>query len=264
LGMGQGASLVIPRWIDVEGVRNFRDIGGWPLKDGSGYIRERTVFRSGHLAQVSTQGRLRLNELNIKAIFDFRLDHEITRDGVPEPMPGITRFSKDLYKQVVKTNEEYFQKLKVFLDGEKGFAEESGKKLIGDVFRYMIQELSIRERSAMVIHCTAGKDRTGVFIMVLLGLCGVDDEIIAREYELSNVGYFALKLNVTVENLRAALSASYGGMKLAIDQLKQTYGSFEGFVRDGCGLTMNEICLVRQLMVVPIRFEERQLYRPKI
>ncbi|KAI8091483.1 tyrosine phosphatase family-domain-containing protein [Gilbertella persicaria] len=223
LGMGQGASLVIPRWIDVEGVRNFRDIGGWPLKDGSGYIRERTVFRSGHLAQVSTQGRLRLNELNIKAIFDFRLDHEITRDGVPEPMPGITRFSKDLYKQVVKTNEEYFQKLKVFLDGEKGFAEgyrvilESGKKLIGDVFRYMIQELSIRERSAMVIHCTAGKDRTGVFIMVLLGLCGVDDEIIAREYELSNVGYFdfekdlekrALKLNVTVENLRAALSAS--------------------------------------------------------
>ena len=67
---------------------------------------------------------------------------------------------------------------------------ESGKKLIGDVFRYMIKELSIQDRYSMVIHCTAGKDRTGVFIMVLLGLCGVDDEIIAREYELSNLGYF--------------------------------------------------------------------------
>lgn len=45
--MGQHVSLVIPRWIDVEGVKNFRDIGGWPLKDGTGYIRERTVFRCG-------------------------------------------------------------------------------------------------------------------------------------------------------------------------------------------------------------------------
>lgn len=45
--MGQGTGLVLPRWVDIEGVHNFRDIGGWPLKDGSGYIRERTVFRSG-------------------------------------------------------------------------------------------------------------------------------------------------------------------------------------------------------------------------
>lgn len=45
--IGQHVGLVIPRWIDIEGVRNFRDIGAWPLKDGSGYIRERIVFRSG-------------------------------------------------------------------------------------------------------------------------------------------------------------------------------------------------------------------------
>jgi hypothetical protein len=46
LGMRLNAGIVIPRWVDVEGVRNLRDIGGWPLKDGSGYVRERTVFRS--------------------------------------------------------------------------------------------------------------------------------------------------------------------------------------------------------------------------
>jgi hypothetical protein len=45
--MGQHVSVCIPRWIDVNGVKNFRDIGGWPLKDGSGYIRERIVFRCG-------------------------------------------------------------------------------------------------------------------------------------------------------------------------------------------------------------------------
>lgn len=46
ISMGQGSGLVIPRWIDIEGVKNFRDIGGWPVNKGNGYIRERTVFRS--------------------------------------------------------------------------------------------------------------------------------------------------------------------------------------------------------------------------
>lgn len=58
--------------------------------------------------------------------------------------------------------------------------------------------------------------------------------------------------------------ASYGGMKLTIKQLKEKYGSFEGYVHKGCGLTGEEIKLIRDIMVVPIRFEERQLYRPKI
>ena len=47
MGMGQHTGLVLPRWIDVEGVKNFRDIGGWPVQGGNGYTRERTVFRSG-------------------------------------------------------------------------------------------------------------------------------------------------------------------------------------------------------------------------
>lgn len=67
---------------------------------------------------------------------------------------------------------------------------DSGKRSIAEVFRFMIRELSPKEKSSIIVHCTAGKDRTGVFIMVLLGLCGVDDEIIAREYDLSRIGYF--------------------------------------------------------------------------
>lgn len=53
-------------------------------------------------------------------------------------------------------------------------------------------------------------------------------------------------------------------MKETIRQLKEKYGSIEGYVRDECQLTSNEIQRLRDLMVVPIRFEERQLFRPKI
>jgi protein tyrosine/serine phosphatase len=71
---------------------------------------------------------------------------------------------------------------------------ESGKKLLGDAFRYMIDNLSTEKQRALLVHCTAGKDRTGLFVMLLLGLCGVDDEIIASEYDLSKIGYFGKHL----------------------------------------------------------------------
>lgn len=82
LSMRQNTSLVLPRWIDIDGVKNFRDIGGWPLKDQSGYIRERTVFRSGHLSKLTNQGCKKIQDLNVKATFDFRLNHEMKRDGI--------------------------------------------------------------------------------------------------------------------------------------------------------------------------------------
>ncbi|CAO3686967.1 unnamed protein product [Rhizopus stolonifer] len=263
IGMGQNTGVVLPRWIDIEGVKNFRDVGGWLVRDGSGYIRERTVFRSGNLASITENGRQQLIHLNVKAVFDFRLDHEIKKDGVM----GIYRVYQD-----------YFKKLMVFLQGEEGFAKaymvilDSGKELIGKLFRYMIKELSLKARYSMVIHCSAGKDRTGVFVMVLLGLCGVDDEIIAKEYEMSNLGYFdyekdlkkrAEKIGVSEDDLRAAMSASYNGMKSTIRQLREEYGSFEGYARNGCGLNNQEVQSIRELMIVPIRFEERQLFRPK-
>lgn len=65
---------------------------------------------------------------------------------------------------------------------------QSGPQVFERIFRYLIAN----PRSPFIIHCTAGKDRTGVFVMLLLGLCGVDDEVIAREYELTNLGWWGM------------------------------------------------------------------------
>jgi hypothetical protein len=50
-------------------------------------------------------------------------------------------------------------------------------------------------------------------------------------------------------------------MKATIQQVKERYGSIEGYVVNECGLTMEQLQGIRDLMVIPIRFEERQLYR---
>jgi hypothetical protein len=64
--------------------------------------------------------------------------------------------------------------------------------------------------------------------------------------------------------MSAALGTSYGGMMLTIKTLREKYGSFEGYARNACGLRMDEINALRELLIVPIKFEERQLYRPRM
>ncbi|ORY96867.1 tyrosine phosphatase family-domain-containing protein [Syncephalastrum racemosum] len=220
--MGQHVSMVTPRWIDVEGVKNFRDIGGWPLRDGSGYIRERTVFRCGHLVGVTPKGINVLRQLNVKAVFDFRSDPEIERQGVMPAIEGLKRFPSAMFTKADYSPAALASRWQGYFEGPAGFPKvymiilEKATQQFSKIFHYMIENQSRQSTSSLIIHCTAGKDRTGVFIMLLLGLCGVDDTIIAREYALSNLGYWeseaelenkAKLLGVTVDDMRMVMSA---------------------------------------------------------
>ncbi|KAI9317668.1 protein-tyrosine phosphatase-like protein [Dichotomocladium elegans] len=276
--MGQTTAVVTPRWIDVEGVKNFRDIGGWPVRDGTGYIRERLVFRCGHLVNVTPKGAETLRQLNVIAAFDMRSEPEIERQGVMANIPCLTRypsavFSKDDYSPAALAS-----RWQGYFEGANGFPKvykvilEKGSRSFRNIFLHMLEHHSRQSTKSLIVHCTAGKDRTGVFIMLLLGLCGVDEEIIARDYALSNLGYWepeselqkkAEMLNVTIDDMRMVMSAPFLAMKNTIADLKKTYGSIEGYVRDKCGLTTDQIEALRDLMIVKIAFEERQLFRPR-
>jgi protein tyrosine phosphatase len=55
-------------------------------------------------------------------------------------------------------------------------------------YSVILRHLAHKPSEPLIIHCTAGKDRTGVICALVLSLCGVDDEIIAQEYSLTEVG----------------------------------------------------------------------------
>jgi len=59
---------------------------------------------------------------------------------------------------------------------------KEGKGAYRQIFLSVLNKPDI----SFVVHCKAGKDRTGVFAMLILKLCGVDDEVIAREYEITD------------------------------------------------------------------------------
>ncbi|CAO3697611.1 unnamed protein product [Rhizopus stolonifer] len=274
--MGQHVGLVIPRWIDVEGVKNFRDIGGWPLKDGSGYIRERIVFRCGHLVDVTPKGIQVLERLNVVAAFDFRSETEVERQGVMPPVKGLIHYPSAMFTKADYSPEALATRWKGYFEGPTGFPKvyavilEKGAEQYRKIFLHLIENHSVTSTQSIIVHCTAGKDRTGIFGMLLLGLCGVDEEIIANEYALSNLGYWeprhelekkAEMLNVRMDDVLMVMSAPYLAMKETIRQVKEKYGSIEGYVENECKLTQEQIKSVRDLMIVPIRFEERQLFR---
>ncbi|KAI9302522.1 tyrosine phosphatase family-domain-containing protein [Cunninghamella echinulata] len=220
--MGQHVSLCIPRWIDVKGVKNFRDIGGWPTKDGSGYIRERTVFRCGHLAGIHPEGIETLKRLNVIAAFDFRSDPEIARQGMGPDIPGLIRYPSAMFTEADYSPAALATRWKGYFEGPLGFPKvyniilEKSKEQFRKIFLHMLNQHSLESTKSLIIHCTAGKDRTGVFIMLLFGICGVDEEIIAHEYSLSSLGYWepeeelekrAHSIGTTVENMRMVMSA---------------------------------------------------------
>ncbi|ORZ25519.1 tyrosine phosphatase family-domain-containing protein [Absidia repens] len=217
--MNLHSGIIVPRWIDVQGVKNFRDLGGWPTKDGSGYVRERTIFRCAHLGDITPEGIKVLQGLNVKAVFDFRSDPELERYGKLPDEAGIPVINSSMYESHDFNPKNLAATLKNFCSGPAGIAQsyletlEVGKKSFGNIFHHIIKEFGQDSRNSLIVHCTAGKDRTGLWCMLLLGLCGVDNEVIAREYALTNVGYW-----LTDEEL--AFRADYA--QLSVDQVKMS------------------------------------------
>ncbi|KAI9301262.1 tyrosine phosphatase family-domain-containing protein [Cunninghamella echinulata] len=194
--IGHPYSVTIPRWIDVPNVQNFRDIGGYPIKDGSGYIRERTIFRCGHLGNITDDGIKTLQKLNVTAVFDFRSEPEIERYGKMPCVQGITYYPSAMYKSIDVSPTKMADHWKAYFEGPEGIARaylhtlEVAKEQYGKIFLHIIEQFTPESRKSLIAHCTAGKDRTGLFIALLLGLLNVDEEIIAKEYALTNIGFW--------------------------------------------------------------------------
>lgn len=122
----------------------------------------------------------------------------------------------------------------------------------------------------MLIHCTAGKDRTGVIVALILSLCGVDDETIAEEYALTQVGLESRKAELTEHLLRTAelmditaikgspeaaqrmLGARKESMLGTLAWIRQKYGSVEGYVVNECRVTPEAVEQIRRNLVVDV------------
>jgi protein tyrosine/serine phosphatase len=112
----------------------------------------------------------------------------------------------------------------------------------------------------MLVHCSAGKDRTGTFAALVLSLVGADDEDIAREYSLTEVGLAEWKPQIVEylmhsgaferrEDAEKMAGARKEYMLGTMAMIRKTWGGAEGYLRSRCNLSSDEIEGVRRRLI---------------
>jgi protein-tyrosine phosphatase len=166
------------RVVRLGGVRNLRDLGGYPTHDGRS-TRWRTLFRSDCLHQLDLEGQAWLvDDLGLRTIIDLRGDDEIARDP-----------------NVLATHAAVAYRHMPMFDGPPAeeFVPDLRRGYLNDVARAGASMAAVvgvlAEPGALpaLIHCHAGKDRTGLMVAVVLGAVGVLESVIAEDYAYSSV-----------------------------------------------------------------------------
>jgi len=186
----------LQRILDIEGVINFRDLGGYRSQDGR-QVRWGRVYRSGQLDRLTNQGIQALAALDIKAVVDLRFAEESNRyptirAAVPEAQ--MLAWNDAQFADAKHQGQAMQLSWKDSLDSHdpvlvrEAMRVNYPKKLYSHrlIYRAMLQCL-IEQQTPLVFHCAAGKDRTGVAAALILSLLGVSDEVIIEDYLLTQV-----------------------------------------------------------------------------
>jgi len=254
------SSLASPPFIDIDGIFNFRDVGGFVTSQG--IVRRGWIFRSAQPGGVTEQGAATLQELGITTIFDLRAKSEIEKYSsfmsVKEIL-GIERRSVPVLNDSDYQPEKQAMKFMNYSIGPKGYEQAYANILAhgGPTFVEVFKHLRDKPSEACLIHCTAGKDRTGVLIALILCLAGVCDDDIASEYHLTDQGLAAWKPSLAKllmedpalkDNLKAVeniMSAEVSNLMPVLKFIRGTYKGAEEYVKNFCNLDDEDIISIK-------------------
>jgi protein-tyrosine phosphatase len=231
------------RHFNLAGASNFRDLGGYAGKDGR-TVRWRHIFRSNHLGHLTETDIAVLRGLGLRSAFDFRGAEE--RSAAVCAIGEITVHSLPVEPTVVAA-------LRARLAGGKALSPSDGIEVMRESYVGYVRQNTQRYRSLfahlledsapMVIHCTAGKDRTGFACALILHALGVPDDVIAEDYLLTNRFYrrdpsASNDLPDDVRQVLGSVQAPF--LDAAFDAVRDDFGDLETYFTDGLGLGRSE------------------------
>ncbi len=165
-----------------EGCFNFRDVGGYRTRDGR-VVRWGRYYRAGRQDRMTAADLERLRELGISTQIDLRKPDEAREQG-RGPLPELGA----AYHNIAVIPEGGTDQLSRLV-GDTGI---SGRRYLGylefgpDAWLHMFELFAQAASHPVLVHCTAGKDRTGVSTAFLLSVLGVDRALIEADYVLTN------------------------------------------------------------------------------
>ncbi len=178
------------RYLALEGVENFRDFGGYPAADGR-RVRRGLLWRSASHARATDADLDRIGRLDLAVIVDLRRRNERLRDPsrLPEPCAAeiiandLGDEAEDSWLAHVRDFELTEASFRRYLVDYYRAAPFEPRHI--DLFRRWFEALARIDGPALV-HCAAGKDRTGVIVALTHHLLGVPPEAMVADYLLTN------------------------------------------------------------------------------
>lgn len=232
---------------------NFRDLGGLPTKDGL-KVRAHRLLRAGQPVGLSEQEQAALlHDHHLKMVVDLRTQEEVDREP-DDAMDGVAYLQLDILKEhnqapdsesfhkLTSTDEVHSYMCNIYV----ALAKDEHAKLC---YTQFVGAALDNKDGAMLFHCYAGKDRTGVAAAILLSLLGVDRETIFQDYLATN----DLREEANRQILAAAKAQGVGetelqalGIALRVERqyleryfeaAEEEYGSYTAYLTHALGVS---------------------------
>jgi protein-tyrosine phosphatase len=249
------------RLLALEGATNFRDLGGYRTATG-GRTRWGLVFRSDALHRLTAADLATVDRLGLRVVYDLRTDAE--RRHAPSALPG------DVRRQLLT------------IGGTAGNTKEIGELIVAGrlaeipddfligVYQSMLESHAttfgrllkgLAEPGGLpaLIHCTAGKDRTGMSAGLLLSVLGVDETSVLDDYELSATYYTERRMarlrpklaeaGIDVERYHAVFGTPRDAMATVLASVRERHGSIEGYLVGHAGVSTDVLAALRTRLV---------------
>jgi len=234
------------RAIKLQGAINFRDIGGYKTKDGK-EVKWGKIYRSAEINRLTAADLEKLETLKIHYVLDFRGPAEVAAGADKIPNTAI-RISLPAGSEEVGDRAKTFKSMSEATVGDSIMLPFYAKiDAFAKRYKPMFDALlSNASDSALVYHCTAGKDRTGIATALILYALGVDEQTILNDYTATN--YYRQSDN---GRMRKMLIDNYHMKEAVVDDvlgvkemylkatfaaINQQYGSMEKFLQQEMGL----------------------------
>ncbi|WJR75242.1 tyrosine-protein phosphatase [Bradyrhizobium sp. NP1] len=231
------------RHLQLEGASNFRDLGGYAAHDGR-RVRWRQIFRSNHLGHVTDADITVLRALKLKSAFDFR--------GVEERASAVCGI-REIAVHSLPIEPTVVASLRSRAASGRALSPRDAVEVMRDSYRNYVRNNTVSfralfahlldDQAPLVIHCSAGKDRTGFACALILHALGVGEAAIAEDYLLTNRFYrrdpnASTDLPDEVRQVLGSVDASF--LAAGFEAITELYGDLESYFLNGLGLGTGE------------------------
>lgn len=236
----------IGRRMELGGTLNLRDLGGYPAS-GGGFVRWRTLLRSDALHMLDSGGFAALSGLGLRTVVDLRTQFEA--QTAPSALDGLV-----VRREHISILSEDMRSLPLELDAIYRYMIDE----CGDAIAAAIKVLCAVDAPPALVHCSAGKDRTGVVIALVLAVLGVPDQVIAADYALSAtyldpdrtpaIGQLQASTGLGVGLTRTLLTSPPALILDALAWVRAASGSVDGYLLDH-GLRPEDLAQLRSALI---------------